>query len=134
MSDYKERQKEGSNAKGPNKALDNSYNEQSGGLKVVGPIVGQLTRLFVLDAVKSLAAPFKNGGVLAIYNPTANTAWLTVSTTAADPAAPSASEASSIALKPNDYTHLAMPENATKVRCDTATAVCYLVEDDSFIR
>jgi hypothetical protein len=78
-------------------------------------------------------APFVNGGVIAFYNPTGATAWLSISKSASPPPAPSAAEPSSIALKPNDYTILAMPDGATRIACDVATVIVYLMEDDSNI-
>ena len=129
-----ERSKDSANTRGMHKAQDNAYNEQAGGFKQVGPIVGLLTRLYQISAIKTLEAPCRRGCVIAFYNPTSTTAWLTISETATDPAAPAIGEATSIALKPNDYTILAMPEDATKIRCSETTAIAYLVVDDSTIR
>ena len=129
-----ERSNSSRDARGMNKALDVSYNEQSGGLKVVGPIMGQLKRLFVVSAVMAISEPAKSGAVIGFYNPTATTAWLTISETAIDPAIPSAVEPNSIALRPNDYTFLAMPYRASKVRSSEPTVVAYLMLDDSSIK
>ncbi len=130
----KQRNKDTDKVRGTHKAADMSYNEQSGGSKVVGPILGLLTRLSTFSVSPApLPAPFVNGGVIAFYNPTAATAWLSISKTAIAPPAPGAAEPSSIALKPNDYTILAMPDGATQVACDVATVVIYFVEDDSYI-
>jgi len=129
-----QRQKPSDKVAGSHKATDMSYNEQSGGLKVVGPILGVLKRLFAISGTQALVEPCQSGAILAIYNPTATTAWLTVSETAAAPAVPAIGEASSIALRPNDYTVLAMTPATTQIRCSEATAVCYLVVDDSYLR
>jgi len=129
-----ERSKDSDKTRGMHKAQDNAYNEQAGGFKQVGPIIGLLKRLYQFDAIKTLVEPCRRGAIIAIYNPTALTAWLTISETVADPAAPAIGEVTSIALKPNDYTILAMPEAATKIRCSEATAIAYLVMDDSTIR
>lgn len=130
----KSRNKVTDKVRGTHKAADISYNEQAGGMKQVGPILGLLTRLGTFSISPApLAPPFVNGGVIAFYNPTANTAWLSTSITAAPPPVPSAIESSSIALKPNDYTVLALPDGATQVACDVATVVMYFMEDDSLI-
>lgn len=125
-----QRQKDTGKTQGT-KANDISYNEQAGGLKVVGPIVGCLHRLLEGMSDSSFPAPFRNGGVVAFYNPTAATEWITVSTSTAAPVAPSS--LTGIALKPNDYTILAMPDGATKVSASNAAIIAYLVKDDSKI-
>ena len=126
-----ERSNQSRGTRGMHKAMDVSYNEQAGGLKVVGPVVGKLKRLFAGSS--DLLEPYKPGGVVAFYNPTGATAWLTIGEAGAAPAAPGAAQADSIALKPNDYTILAMPKDASAVNCDVNTVVAYLVEDDSVI-
>lgn len=128
------RNTESRDTRGMNKAMDVAYNEQAGGLKVVGPILGLIKRMFLLDIIRDVDAPMKPGAVMAFYNPTAITAWLTISETAIDPAAPASAEPSSIALKPNDYTILALPQKATKLRSSDLTVVAYLMLDDSMIR
>jgi len=128
------RQKDTEKTYGQHKATDIAFNEQSGGLKVVGPILGRLIRLTTATgAAQDLPEPARSGAVIAFYNPTAAALWLTISTTAADPEVPAVGEANSIALKPNDYTILAMPEGTTKIRA-TSGAIVYLVEDSSTIR
>lgn len=129
-----QRQKPADKVAGSHKATDTSYNEQSGGLKVVGPILGVLKRLFSINGVQPLVSPCQPGAVLAIYNPTVTTAWLSISETGSAPPVPTIAEPSSIALRPNDYTILAMTPETTQIRCSEATAVCYLVMDDSYVQ
>jgi len=128
------RNNETRDTRGMHKAIDVAYNEQSGGIKMTGGILGLLKRLFVLDAIKDLGAPVTPGSIIAFYNSSTSTAWVTVSETAVDPAAPSASEPNSIALRPSDYTLLALPQKATKLRSSDTSVVAYLMVDDSAIR
>ena len=133
MSNFKERQKPTEKVKGMHKAADLAFNEQAGAFKFLGGIMGDLLRMFVFDvAAKDLPEPFKNGGLVAFYNDGAVTAWLTTGDNTA--AAPAASSANGIALKPNDYTILAMPDGTTNVNCNVSTVVAYLVQDDTYYR
>lgn len=133
MSNFKERQKPTEKVKGMHKAADLAFNEQAGALKVLGGILGELQRLFSFDvAAKNLVEPFKNADLIAFYNDGATTAWLTTGDN--DTAAPAATSANGIALKPNDYTILAMPDGTTNLNCSVTTVVAYLVKDDTFYR
>jgi hypothetical protein len=118
--------------KGLHKAANVTYNEQSGSQKVLGPVLGVLTRIFSFSSSPAgLPAPFANGGLIALYNPTANTAWLTIGVGATAPATPSAT--TGIALRPNDYTIIGTPNQTSRLACDVATVVAYVIEDDSYI-
>ena len=120
------------NPKGLHKAANETYNEQSGTQKVLGPVLGVLTRLFSFSSSpQALTQPFANGGLIALYNPTASTAWLTIGTGGTAPATPSAS--TGIALRPNDYTIIGTPDKTARLACDVATVVAYVVEDNSYI-
>jgi hypothetical protein len=118
--------------KGLHKAANVTYNEQTGSQKVLGPVLGVLTRMFSFSSSPAgLPAPFANGGLIALYNPTASTAWLTIGVGATAPATPSAS--TGIALRPNDYTIIGTPNQTSRLACDVATVVAYVIEDDSYI-
>lgn len=130
-----ERSKLSDNLRGSHRALDISYNEQAGGLKVLSGMLGVMKRLFAFTvANNALPEPYKPGGVIAIFNPTASVAWVAITENGTAPPLPAAAEPSSIGIKPNDYTILAMPEKATNIACSEATAVAYLLIDDSFIK
>lgn len=129
-----QRQKDSSKTRGLHKAADISYNEQAGGLKQVGPILGKLKRLFTVDAKKDLPAGAKSGSVIAFYNPTAATAWLILHNEAGAPPTPAAGQEDSIALKPNDYTVLALGKDVNSVISDVTTVVAFLIEDDSVLK
>ena len=129
-----QRQKDSSKARGLHKAADISYNEQAGGLKAVGPILGKLKRLFTVDAQKSLPAGVTSGSIIAFYNPTATTAWLILHDAAGAAPTPAATQADSIALKPNDYTVLALGKDVNSVITDVTTVVAFLIEDDSILK
>lgn len=128
-----QRDKDTSKARGMHKAQDIAYNEQAGGFKQVGPILGQLKRLYTIDTEQALTEITKSGSIIAFYNPTSSTAWLILKEGAGPIGTPSALEASSIALKPNDYTVLALNEKVTSMISDAAV-VAYLVQDDSVLK
>ena len=127
-----ERQKNSSKVRGLHKASDIAYNEQAGGMKQVGPIVGLLKRLFATGVAvdNSLPPGVKSGALIAFYNYSATTVWLILHEGAGPTGTPSATEATSIALKPNDYTTLALGEKTSIIKT-SADVIAYLVEDDS---
>ena len=135
MPNLKERQKDSEHVRGLHKSSDNTYNEQAGGVKVVGPIAGDLRRLFKFGATaEPLTEPVRPGSVIAFYNNSATTTWLSIGLGAVAPAVPADTEPSSIALKPNDYTILALPPDATTLRSSSTNVIAYWVNDDSYIR
>jgi hypothetical protein len=127
-----ERRKNSSKVRGLHKAADIAYNEQAGGLKVVGPILGKIKRLFAtgITTDNPLPAGVTSGAVIAFYNPNATTAWLILHEGAGPTGTPSDTEATSIALKPNDYTVLALSSSVSIIKTDV-NVIAYLVEDDS---
>ena len=129
MSNRRTRSKPSDSVVGGTRATDMSYNEQSGGLKVVGPIVGQLTNKGAAPvAATELAVP--NGAIMAFFNNSATVQFIQTAATAAELAsAPLAT--TGVCLRPNDYTHVAIPDRHSFIRSSAATTIMYLVEDDS---
>jgi hypothetical protein len=111
---------------GASDVLPNSYNMYAGGLKVVGPIAGLLTRI----GAATVAKQFDDAGlIVAIYNDSATTAWAILGDDLAAVAAVPSS-ANGIALKPYDYTYLALGEfKAYKA----SGGYAYLLEDDTYV-
>ena len=129
MTNRRTRSKPSDNVTGGTRALDMSYNEQSGGLKVVGPIIGQLTNKGAAPvAATGINAP--NSAIFAFYNNSGSTEFVQTAAAAASlGSAPSAT--TGIALRPNDYTHVVIPDGHSFIRSSSASVIMYLVEDDS---
>lgn len=129
MTNRRARSKPSDNLNGGTKALDMAYNEQSGGLKVVGPIVGQLTNKGAVPvAATGIDAP--NASIFAFFNNGATVQFIqTAATTAELGAAPIAT--TGICLRPNDYTHVAIPDGHSFIRSSSAAVIMYLMVDDS---
>lgn len=104
---------------------DIAYNEQAGANKIVGPIVGKLRILGAANTLKKIDP----GATVAFYNNSATTAWVAIGQDATPPSAPTGG-ADGIALKPNDYTILALGNNNCFI-ANAATVFAYEVEDDS---
>lgn len=127
----RQRNKPSDRVSGSHKVLDVSYNEQSGAVKVLGPIVGELTNLGAAP-VAATALSIPNASVMAFYNNSASTGFIQTAATAAElSAAPIA--ATGICLRPNDYTHVAIPDGHSFIRGSAITVIMYLVEDYSTI-
>jgi hypothetical protein len=111
---------------GVSDVLPNSYNMKSGGLKVVGPIAGHLLRI----GLASVAKQFDDAGmVVAIYNDSAVTLWAITGDNLAAVAGP-ADATTGIALKPYDYTYLALGEHKAY---KASGGYAYLLDDDTYI-
>lgn len=116
--------------RGVAKIADIVYNEQSGGNKVTGPIMGQLTFRQQMSGA-SEAFPQGKGSIVAFYNDGIATVWI-LTDTAAIAAIPSIANA--IALKPQDYTIMTFDNDQRFIRCSSANVAMYIIEDDSEIR
>jgi hypothetical protein len=117
------RTKQGNNKYSGMDALDDSFNQQGGGFKVIGPILGNPKILGALSA----AVGVDLGSIVAVYNNSAATAWAAIGPTSA--VAVPTGGANGIALKPNDYTIIAM-YNSNYIVCSAATCFGYLINDD----
>jgi hypothetical protein len=104
-------------------ATEFSFNQQSGAMKQLGPILGNVSILGPLNA----AVGVDLGSLVAIFNDSSTVAWAAMGTTASV-AAPTGG-ANGIALRPNDYTILALYNN-NYIICSTATCFGYLINDD----
>lgn len=130
MTREKSRRKNSDKVRGVAKISDIVYNEQAGGNKVVGPILGQLTHLGVLDGTGA-AFPQGKGAIIAFYNASGVTAFIRTDT-AGGGAVPTIADG--IALKPDDYTMLTFENDQRFIRSSAADIVMYRIEDDSEIR
>lgn len=107
----------------------NTYNDQAGAIKQLGPIVGKL----IYVGSVSTEREFDTGGkIIAFYNNSGSTLWVLTGAKASDLTALTPSASNAIALRPNDYTHIALGTDRA-VKASSANALAYIVEDDSFI-
>jgi len=104
-------------------ATEGSFNQHSGAMKQLGPILGYPTILGALNA----AVGVELGSIVAVYNNSATTAWAKLGTTNAVTAPTGGADG--IALKPMDYTLIAVYTN-NYIICSAATCFGYLINDD----
>lgn len=100
---------------------DYSYNEQAGAFKVLGPIIGRLSKLGPINVATSAGY----GSLVAIYNDSTSTAWAKTGTSAV-----SGPAAGDIALPPQSYTIISLGPD-THVIASTITCYGYIIEDDA---
>jgi hypothetical protein len=120
-----QRNKADTHIRGMNKTLDQTYNEQSGAFKYLGPILGCLSPLGAADAEIKL----QRGSLVAFFN--SDTAVHFVAFGSSGLAAPT-DFTDGIALPPGQYTILSNGESGAAL-ADDATVYAYLIKDDSFI-
>lgn len=112
-----------SHSKYGDSALDLAYDQYSSALRMQGPILG---KVLIMGALNTAKSPSKHGALIAVYNNSATTAWAkTGDSTVTAPAGGT----DGIALKPNDYTILAMGTD-THIITSTATCFGYEIVDD----
>jgi hypothetical protein len=117
------RAKAGNNKYSGMDALDDSFNQQGGGFKVIGPILGNPKILGALNA----AVGVDLGSLVAVFNDSSTVAWAAIGPN--NSVAVPSGGANGIALKPNDYTIIAM-YNSNYIVCSAATCFGYLLNDD----
>jgi hypothetical protein len=117
------RAKAGNNKYDGMSGIDNSFNQQGGGFKVVGPILGNPKILGSLGT----AVGVDLGSLVAVFNNSAAVAWAAIGPNNAV-AAP-AGGANGIALPPYAYTTIAMFDS-NYIICSAATCFGYLIKDD----
>ena len=110
-------------------AQDISYNEQTGTVKVLGPVLGMLTHKGRLAAA-SAQIPVYRGALLALYNLSGNTVFVKTGE-AAIGAAPDADDG--ICLPPHQYTVIVIPYEHSFIRSSSTDVIAYLIEDDSIV-
>jgi len=104
-------------------SLDYAYDAASSAFRMQGPILG---KVLILGALNAGAKPSKLGALIAVYNNSATTAW---AKTGDDTVTAPTGGADGIALKPNDYTIIAMGADV-KIITSTATCFGYEIVDD----
>jgi hypothetical protein len=128
MANPTQRMKRTDNIRGASTAADNSYNEDAGGMKQVGPILGYLINI-PASANTAVNLPDR-GTTVAFYNNSASIAYAAfgIDNTLANPA----SFATGIPLSPNAWTVLAAGPNVF-FKVSAATVGAFLLSDDTYL-
>jgi hypothetical protein len=105
-------------------ATDYSFNQESGALKTLGPILGKVSIMGALNAAKAAS---KMGRLIAVYNNSSSVAWAKTGPNSSVTAPTGGADG--IALTPNAYTIIAMGSDLFII-ASAATCFGYEISDE----
>lgn len=107
-----------------NTATDYAFNQESGAVKQLGPILGKVTIMGALNTAKQAS---KMGRLIAVYNNSGSTAFAKTGADGTVTAPTGGTDG--ICLRPNDYTVIAMGTDLYII-CNAATCFGYEIVDE----
>ena len=117
------RNRPGPSVIGAQKAMDMAYNDESGGLKVVGQILGDLQPIGAISAIQKT----EQGKTIALFNSDTAIHWVKFGD--ASVAAPTGF-ADGLPVPPGQYSFFSVGRNCG-FRSDSALVFAYVLQDDT---